>query len=185
MLQGSCAERSRVAGCGVECFVCSFSPRSNSTRMDGCTKDNFTEERIETRTCPLGCESVAVYDLNGNTTSVTARTTPLARPLLVLQLFLRGFACPAPYCPLYGYHLTCCLAAYLLFTCLPACPPAFTLRSVLMQDVSLLQRVAFSFFFLPSCALFTALSSAMAALPAVCLLPPLCVPFRCLPQRLL
>ncbi|KAG0728853.1 hypothetical protein GWK47_031613 [Chionoecetes opilio] len=51
-------------GGGVECFVCSYSPRSNSTRLDGCTKANFTEDRIETRSCPLGCESVAIYDLN-------------------------------------------------------------------------------------------------------------------------
>lgn len=67
----------------MECFVCSYSPRSDSSRMDGCTKDNFTEERIETRSCDLGCESVAVYDLNGNCPSVVACPTPLTRPLLV------------------------------------------------------------------------------------------------------
>lgn len=55
-----------VAGGGVECFVCSYSPRGNTSRMDGCTKANFTEEKIETRDCPLGCESVAAYDRNGN-----------------------------------------------------------------------------------------------------------------------
>ncbi|MPC46284.1 hypothetical protein E2C01_040000 [Portunus trituberculatus] len=49
---------------GVECFVCSYSPRGNSSRLDGCTKANFTEEKIETRDCPLGCESVAAYDRN-------------------------------------------------------------------------------------------------------------------------
>lgn len=51
-------------GGGVECFVCSYSPRSNTSRLDGCTKANFTEEKTEARECPLGCESVAVYDRN-------------------------------------------------------------------------------------------------------------------------
>lgn len=74
----------------MECFVCSYSPRSNSTRMDGCTKDNFTEERVETRSCDLGCESVAVFDLNGNGASVVASSIPA----------LMTFACTAPACPI-------------------------------------------------------------------------------------
>ncbi|KAK8742817.1 hypothetical protein OTU49_001690 [Cherax quadricarinatus] len=52
-------------GVAVQCFLCSFSPRSNSTRIDGCTDNNFTREHIESRSCRLGCESVTVYDLNG------------------------------------------------------------------------------------------------------------------------
>lgn len=51
-------------GAGVQCFVCSYSPRGNTSRVDGCTKANFTEEKIETRECALGCESVAAYDRN-------------------------------------------------------------------------------------------------------------------------
>ncbi|KAK4300104.1 hypothetical protein Pmani_027676 [Petrolisthes manimaculis] len=52
----------------VQCFVCSYSPGSNSTRVDGCTDTNFTTEsyyQVLTRSCPLGCEAVTVYDLNG------------------------------------------------------------------------------------------------------------------------
>ncbi|XP_063601585.1 uncharacterized protein LOC134777663 [Penaeus indicus] len=52
-------------GHGLECFLCSYSPRGNSSRMDGCTDANFTADQTETRTCAIGCESVAVYDLNG------------------------------------------------------------------------------------------------------------------------
>lgn len=54
-----------LPGHGLECFLCSYSPRGNSSRMDGCTDANFTEDLTETRTCAIGCESVAVYDLNG------------------------------------------------------------------------------------------------------------------------
>ncbi|CAL4066856.1 unnamed protein product [Meganyctiphanes norvegica] len=49
----------------VECFVCSFSPRSNYTRMDECMPDNFTQEYVQRRTCEHGCESVKTLDLNG------------------------------------------------------------------------------------------------------------------------
>lgn len=77
--------------------MCSYSPRSsNTTRLDGCTKDNFTEERVETRSCDLGCESVAVFDLNGNCPSLVARTplaslcsSALCLPLLVRSLLVR------------------------------------------------------------------------------------------------
>ena len=53
------------AATAVECFVCSYAPRSNSTRIDGCTESNFTEIVIDTRTCDFGCERVASYDVNG------------------------------------------------------------------------------------------------------------------------
>lgn len=53
------------SGHGLECFLCSYSPRGNSSRVDGCTDANFTEDLTETRTCAIGCESVSVYDLNG------------------------------------------------------------------------------------------------------------------------
>ncbi|KAK4293823.1 hypothetical protein Pmani_033505 [Petrolisthes manimaculis] len=49
---------------GVQCFLCSYSPRGNSTRLDGCTDANFTEELIESRACSLGCEAVTSYDIN-------------------------------------------------------------------------------------------------------------------------
>ncbi|XP_045593914.1 uncharacterized protein [Procambarus clarkii] len=52
-------------GGAVQCFLCSYSPRSNSSRIDGCTDANFTSEHIESRSCSLGCESVDVYDING------------------------------------------------------------------------------------------------------------------------
>lgn len=53
------------AGSAVECFVCSYAPRSNSSRIDGCTESNFTDIVIDTRTCGFGCERVASYDVNG------------------------------------------------------------------------------------------------------------------------
>lgn len=53
-----------TAGASVQCFVCSYSPRGNTSRIDGCTDGNFTEEQIESSSCSLGCEAVAVYDVN-------------------------------------------------------------------------------------------------------------------------
>ncbi|KAF2367799.1 hypothetical protein FHG87_001444 [Trinorchestia longiramus] len=52
-------------GGAIECFVCSYAPRSNTTRLDVCTETNFTENVINTRTCDFGCERVASYDVNG------------------------------------------------------------------------------------------------------------------------
>lgn len=49
----------------VECFVCSYSPRSNSSRIDGCTESNFTELSIDTKHCDYGCERVKIIDVNG------------------------------------------------------------------------------------------------------------------------
>ncbi|KAL7648116.1 UNVERIFIED_CONTAM: hypothetical protein RMT77_000017 [Armadillidium vulgare] len=55
----------KSVGC-IECFVCSYSPRGNSSRMDVCTDANFTDSVIDARTCDVGCEAVSVYDKNGN-----------------------------------------------------------------------------------------------------------------------
>ncbi|XP_018015673.1 uncharacterized protein LOC108672505 isoform X2 [Hyalella azteca] len=49
----------------VECFVCSYAPRSNTSRLDLCSETNFTETVVNTRTCEFGCERVATYDVNG------------------------------------------------------------------------------------------------------------------------
>ncbi|XP_042236510.1 uncharacterized protein LOC121875857 [Homarus americanus] len=58
-----------TTGATMQCFLCSYSPRSNSSRIDGCTDGNFTEEQTESRSCDLGCEAVTVYDLNGEVES--------------------------------------------------------------------------------------------------------------------
>lgn len=91
-------------GAGVQCFVCSYSPRGNTSRVDGCTKANFTEEKIETRECALGCESVAAYDRNGNCSWLLVRPLPCPVAASAVLSCLLPAHCPAyPACPAWLY----------------------------------------------------------------------------------
>ena len=47
----------------VQCYVCSWSP-TDTNRADICTRANFSDT-VRTHTCDLGCESVSVFDKNG------------------------------------------------------------------------------------------------------------------------
>ncbi|KAK3854598.1 hypothetical protein Pcinc_038935 [Petrolisthes cinctipes] len=52
-------------GCAVDCFLCSHSPRHNTSREDACTDFVFSSDRAGLLACELGCEAVATFDSNG------------------------------------------------------------------------------------------------------------------------
>ncbi|XP_066974842.1 uncharacterized protein [Macrobrachium rosenbergii] len=92
-------------GGAVDCFLCSYSPRGNSTRADRCTDENFVKEETEVGSCSLGCESVLITDVNGemesfhrNCATKSTMITNSCETQKTILLTKRVCSCDWPYC---------------------------------------------------------------------------------------